>query len=278
MRALVVILALAAAPAHAQFNLRDLNINKMFDTAKKVVTATSDIAEPEEINIGHDMAARLLGAAPLVNDPALQRYVNNVGRWLASQSERPNLPWQFGVLDAPEVNAFAVPGGTVFVTKGLAQHMQSEAQLAGVLAHEISHVLRKHHLKAIQKSAQTSLAGDALQQAIKDPSGLARDKLISLGSELYTRGLDKSDEFEADRLGVVIAARGGYDSYGLPAVLQTLQAMNAQDSALAMMFKTHPSPTDRLGALSERMQPVLDQYATQPQLPERFASETKKLR
>ncbi|HWI37331.1 MAG TPA: M48 family metalloprotease, partial [Burkholderiales bacterium] len=211
-------------------------------------------------------------------DAALQRYVNNVGRWLASQSERPDLPWQFGVLDAPEVNAFAVPGGTVFVTNGLVQRMQSEAQLAGVLAHEISHVLRKHHLKAIQKGAQTALAGEALQQAVKDPSGMARDKLISLGSELYTRGLDKSDEFEADRLGVVIAARGGYDSYGLPAVLQTLQAMNAQDSALAMMFKTHPSPTDRLGMLSERMQPVLDQYATQPQLPERFVAETKKLR
>lgn len=278
MRALLLLLAVASVPAYAQFNLRDLNINKMFDTAKKVVTATSDIAEPEEINIGRDMASRLLGAAPLVNDPALQRYVNNVGRWLASQSERPDLPWQFGVLDAPEVNAFAVPGGTVFVTNGLVQRMQSEAQLAGVLAHEISHVLRKHHLKAIQKGAQTALAGEALQQAVKDPSGMARDKLISLGSELYTRGLDKSDEFEADRLGVVIAARGGYDSYGLPAVLQTLQAMNAQDSALAMMFKTHPSPTDRLGMLSERMQPVLDQYASQPQLPERFVAETKKLR
>ena len=278
MRVLLLVLAIAAAPAHAQFNLRDLNINKLVDTAKNVVKATSDIAEPEEINIGRDMAARLLGAAPLVNDAPLQRYVNNVGRWLASQSERPDLPWHFGVLDAPEVNAFAVPGGTVFVTKGLLQRMHSEAQLAGVLAHEISHVLRKHHLKAIQKGAQTALAGDALQQAIKDRSGLARDKLISLGSELYTRGLDKSDEFEADRLGVVIAARGGYDSYGLPGVLQTLQASNAQDSTLAMMFKTHPSPTDRLGALSERMQPVLDQYATQPQLPERFAAETKKLR
>jgi predicted Zn-dependent protease len=278
MKALLFVLALAAAPAHAQFNLRDLNINKLLDTAKNVVKATSDIAEPEEINIGRDMAARLLGAAPLVDDPALQRYVNNVGRWLASQSERPDLPWHFGVLDAPEVNAFAVPGGTVFVTKGLVQHMQSEAQLAGVLAHEISHVLRKHHLKAIQKGAQTSLAGDALQQALKDQSGLAREKLITLGSELYTRGLDKSDEFEADRLGVVIAARGGYDSYGLPAVLQALQAMNAQDSALALMFKTHPSPSDRLGALSERMQPVLDSYATQPQLPERFAAQTKKLR
>ena len=278
MRTLLVILAFAAAPAHAQFNLRDLNINKMLDTAKNVVKATTDIAEPEEINIGRDMAARLLGAAPLVNDPALQRYVNNVGRWLASQSERPDLPWHFGVLDAPEVNAFAVPGGTVFVTKGLVQRMQSEAQLAGVLAHEISHVLRKHHLKAIQKGAQTALAGEALQQAVKDQVPGARDKLISLGSELYTRGLDKSDEFEADRLGVVIAARGGYDSYGLPAVLQTLQAMNAQDSSLALMFKTHPSPTDRLGALSERMQPVLDSYAAQAQLPERFAAETKRLR
>jgi predicted Zn-dependent protease len=277
MRVLLVILAVAAAPAQAQFNLRDLNINKLVDTAKSVVKATSDIGEPEEINIGRDMAARLLGAAPLVNDPALQTYVNNVGSWLAAQSERPNLPWRFGVLDAPEVNAFAVPGGTVFVTKGLVQRMQSEAQLAGVLAHEISHVLRKHHLKAIQKGAQTSLAGEALQQALKHQPGVARDKLLTLGSELYTRGLDKSDEFEADRLGVVIAARGGYDSYGLPAVLQTLQAMNAQDSSLALMFKTHPSPTDRLGALSERMQPVLDQYATQPQLPERFAAETKKL-
>lgn len=278
MRALLLVLAFAAAPAHAQFNLRDLNINKMLDTAKNVVKATSDIAEPEEINIGRDMSARLLGAAPLVNDPALQRYVNNVGRWLASQSERPDLPWHFGVLEAPEVNAFAVPGGTVFVTKGLVQRMQSEAQLAGVLAHEISHVLRKHHLKAIQKGAQTSLAGEALQRALKDQSAVAREKLISLGSELYTRGLDKSDEFEADRVGVVIAARGGYDSYGLPAVLQTLQAMNAQDSTLALMFKTHPSPTERLGALGERMQGMLDAYATQPQLPERFAAETKKLR
>ncbi len=278
MKALILVVAFATAPAHAQFNLRDLNINKMIDTAKNVVKATTDIAEPEEINIGRDMASRLLGAAPLVSDAALQRYVNNVGRWLASQSERPDLPWHFGVLEAPEVNAFAVPGGTVFITKGLVQHMHSEAQLAGVLAHEISHVLRKHHLKAIQKGAQTSLAGEALQQAIKDPSGVAREKLISLGSELYTRGLDKSDEFEADRLGVVIAARGGYDSYGLPAVLQTLQAMNAQDSALALMFKTHPSPTDRLGALGERMQGVLDTYATQPQLPERFTAETKKLR
>jgi predicted Zn-dependent protease len=278
MKALLLLVLVFAAPAHAQFNLRDLNLNKLLDTAKNVVKATSDIAEPEEIAIGRDMAARLLGAAPLVDNPGLQRYVNLVGRWLASQSERPNLPWHFAVLEAPEVNAFAVPGGTIFVTKGLVQRVRSEAELAGVLAHEISHVVRKHHLKAVQKGAQTALAGEALQQALKDQSPAAREKLITLGNELYTRGLDKADEIEADRVGIVIAARAGYDSYGLPSVLQTLQAMNAQDSALALMFKTHPSPAERLGAITERMQPVLDAYAAQPQLPERFAAETKQVR
>ena len=278
MKALLLLLAVFATPVHAQFNLRELNINKLLDTAKNVVKATSDIAEPEEIAIGRDVAARLLGAAPLVDNPGLQRYVNLVGRWLASQSERPNLPWHFAVLEAPEVNAFAVPGGTIFVTKGLVQRMRSEAELAGVLAHEISHVVRKHHLKAIQKGAQTALAGEALQQALKDQAPAAREKLITLGNELYTRGLDKADEIEADRVGIVIAARAGYDSYGLPSVLQTLQAMNAQDSALALMFKTHPSPAERLGAITERMQPVLDAYAMQPQLPERFAAETKQVR
>jgi beta-barrel assembly-enhancing protease len=247
----------------------------MLETVKNVGKATRDIDEKEEIAIGRDMAARLLGAAPLHPDARLQRYVNQVGRWLASQTERPDLPWHFGVLDAPQLNAFAVPGGTIFVTRGLVARMNNEAELAGVLAHEIAHVLKKHHLKAIQENAQTSLAGDALSTAMQDRNSLARDKLISFGTELYARGLDKSDEIEADRLGVVIAARGGYDAYGLPAVLQTLQAMNPEDSAIALMFKTHPPAGDRLEALSEKMQPVLDAHSAHPQLAERFSAEAR---
>ncbi len=269
-RLLIVVGLLAALPAQAQFNF---NLERMLETVKNVGKATRDIDEKEEIAIGRDMAARLLGAAPLVPDARLQRYVNHVGRWLASQTERADLPWHFGVLDAPQLNAFAVPGGTIFVTRGLVARMRNEAELAGVLAHEIAHVLRKHHLKAIQKNAQTSLAGDALSTALQDRSSVARDKLISFGTEMYARGLDKSDEMEADRLGVVIAARGGYDAYGLPAVLQSLQGMNPQDSAIALMFKTHPPAGDRLEALSEKMQPVLDAHAAQPQLAERFSAE-----
>src|ERR687895_1238205 len=100
--------------AHAQFRLPNLDVNRMVDTVKNVGKAVKEIDEPEEISIGRDVAARLLGAAPLVPDAALQRYVNHVGRWLAAQTERPDLPWQFGVLDHGNVNAFAVPGGTIF--------------------------------------------------------------------------------------------------------------------------------------------------------------------
>jgi beta-barrel assembly-enhancing protease len=275
MRAIAFLLLLVALPVHAQFRLPSLDINKLVDTVKNVGKAVKDIEEPEEIAIGQDVASRLLGAAPLVPNPALQRYVNHVGRWLAAQSERPDLPWRFGVLDAPQLNAFAVPGGTIFITRGLLERMKSEAELAGVLAHEIVHVLRKHHLKAIQKGAQSALAGDALGAALKDRGGAARDKLIALGTEVYSRGLDKSDELEADRLGVVIAARGGYDAYGLPTVLQALQAMNAEDSGLALMFKTHPAPGERLAAL-DRMQSLLDAYAAQPQLADRFAASVRR--
>jgi len=277
MKGLFLLLGLIATlPAHAQFRLPNIDLNKALDTVKNVGKAVKEIDEPEEIAIGRDVASRLLGAAPLVPNPGLQRYVNNVGRWLAAQTERPDLPWQFGVLEHGNVNAFATPGGTIFITRGLLEKMRNEAELAGVLGHEIVHVLKKHHLKAIQKGAQTALAGEGLSTALKDRAGPARDKLIALGTEMYTRGLDKSDELEADRLGVVIAARAGYDAYGLPSVLQTLQAMNAQDSALALMFKTHPAPAERLDTLSEKMQPVLDAYSSQPQLAERFVRQIRK--
>jgi predicted Zn-dependent protease len=257
----------AALPAQAQ-----LNFNRLLDSARNIGKATQEIGEKEEIDIGQDIAARLLGAAPLMANDGVQRYVNSVGRWLASQTERPDLPWRFGVLEAPQLNAFATPGGHIFITRGLLERMKSEAELAGVLAHEISHVLKKHHLKAIQKGAQMELAGAAVSLlARQDRSTPNREKLLAAGSELFSRGLDKSDELEADRLGVVIAARGGYDAYGLPSVLQTLQAMNPEDSGVALMFKTHPAPAERLAAL-ERMQPTLDAYANQPQLAERFAA------
>jgi predicted Zn-dependent protease len=269
--ALLAALALRAAPAQAQFNI---NLNRLFDIGKNLKDATNEVDEKQEVQIGGELAAKLLGASPLAPNEGLQRYVNRVGRWLASQTERPDLPWRFGVLDAPQVNAFATPGGYIFVTRGLVERMKNEAELAGVLAHEIAHVLKKHHLTALQKNAQLELANTLVGTVNRDSNPQARERLLSAGSELFARGLDKDDELQADRLGVVIAARAGYDAYGLPAVLQTLQAMNAEDSSVALMFKTHPPPADRLAAL-EKLQPTLDAYAGQRQLPERFRQALK---
>src|SRR4051812_41957941 len=178
---LLIAAAALAMPAEAQFRIPDFNINKLIDTAKNVNKAVREPDENEEIALGQDVAARLLGAAPLAADPKLQQYVNRVGRWLALQSERPDLPWKFGVMEAPQVNAFAVPGGTIFVTRGLVQKMQSEAELAGVLSHEIVHVVRKHHLKAIQKGAMTQLSADAAGTALSSRGGNpeVRNKLVS---------------------------------------------------------------------------------------------------
>lgn len=267
VRLFISVLFFAAGTAQAQFNL---DLNRLIDTAKSIGQASTEIDEKGEIEIGRDVAARLLGAAPLHPSASLQRYVNEVGRWLASQTERAGLPWRFAVLDAPQVNAFATPGGYIFVTGGLIARMKTEAELAGVLAHEIVHVLRKHHLHAIQKGAMANVASNVVALAMQDRNSALRNRLVSFGTELYVRGLDKTDELEADRLGVVVAARGGYDPWGLPVVLQTLQSISPDDSAVALMFATHPPPTERLDAIEQRMLALLDAYATQPQLAKRF--------
>ena len=143
----------------------------------------------------------------------------------------------------------------MFITRGLLFQLRNEAELAGVLGHEIMHVVRKHHLDALQKQARLNLAGSvaatALEQRGKDPGEYA---WVAAGARtLYTRGLDRDDEFDADRAGVVLAARASYDPYGLPAVLQRLDAMAADDGRLALLFKTHPAPADRLAQLTARM-------------------------
>ena len=249
----------------------NMDMNKVLETAGKVAQGPAPISETQEISMGRGIASNLLGAAPLLDNRPVQKYVNQVGRWLTLNAERPDLPWHFAVLDDEDVNAFAAPGGYIFITKGLLVHIKSEAELAGVLAHEISHVLRRHHVEAIRKSTRTSIITDFAKDGLKDSGlGSVLTNLIGVGTELYARGLDKNDEYEADRMGVVIAARAGYDPYGLPAVLQTLQSMNPTHSNLALMFKTHPSLPDRLDLLDRTMSGSMDRFEAQPDLANRF--------
>lgn len=204
----------------------------------------------EETRIGRQISGNLLGAVPLVRDDKLQNYVNLVGNWVAAQSGRTDISWHFGVLDTEDINAFAAPGGYVFVTKGLYRRLNNEAQLAGVLAHEIAHVTRKHHLKVLKQSSLIGALGQAASKKAKDSDQVVQN-LIGNGAEIMARGLDKNAEFEADRVGIVFAARAGYEPWGLPDVLQDLASLPAKDDRTSLLFKTHPHPADRLAALGE---------------------------
>lgn len=214
-------------------------------------------SKEEEIALGREITGSLLGAAPLVKDAALQQYVNKVGRWVASQSERSDLPWKFGVIDSADLNAFAAPGGYVLVTKGLYQKLQNEAQLASVLGHEIAHVVKKHQLKVLQKQQVVSAGSDWLKDKLGKKNKLA-DKAIGTGAEISARGLDKEAEFEADRMGMVLAARAGYDAFSLGEVLQIMAQTNQSDSSVALLFKTHPHPDERLAKLGDAVGSKLD--------------------
>lgn len=256
----IALLMALALPAHA------LDLGKVLGGKSLKVGKTS---KTEEIQIGREITGNLLGAAPLVKDAELQKYVNRVGRWIASQSERPELPWHFGVIESNDLNAFAAPGGYVMLTKGLYRTLKNESELAGVLAHEIGHVIKKHHLKVLQKQQLLDLGAGVLGDQVGKNSGAVK-KLIGNGAEICARSLDKNAEFEADRIGVILAARAGYDPYGLPEVLQEIGHAGKDDGRVALLFKTHPHPDDRLAKLGEAAGDRLDAIKDGKTLEERF--------
>jgi len=275
---LTVTLFLAAGYANKGLTLdfSNIDLGKIIDTGKKAAQILITVPVEKEVEIGRGMSASLLGAAPLVDNDKTQRYVNRVGQWLASQTEREELTWHFGVLDVETVNAFAAPGGYIFVTKGLMRLCATESELAGVLAHEIGHVLKRHHLEALRKQAASDLATDLASDVISE-HGFNAKPFIKSGMELFARGLDRADELEADRIGVVIATRAGYEPYGLPRVLLTLNDMNPADSNLAWLTSTHPPSSERLSVLEELMKGKFESYNKQPQVVERYAMVAKSL-
>lgn len=226
-------------------------------------------SKEEEISLGRQIAGNLLGAAPLVKDAELQKYVNAVGRWVASQSERPDLPWRFGVIESEDINAFAAPGGYIMVTKGLYRQLSNEAQLAGVLGHEIGHIVKKHQLKVLQKQQLLNMGAGFLNDKYAKDNQLI-SKAIGTGAEISARSLDKSAEYEADRLGLSYATRAGYEPYALTDVLQTLGAVNKNDGSVALLFKTHPHPDERLVALGDAIGNKLDKIKGGKTLDSRF--------
>ena len=248
--------------------------------AKDASDAMKDMPEPEEIELGENVMAGVLGAAPLYDNDRIQRYVNEVGRWVASQSERPKLPWRFAVLDSKLPNAGAAPGGQIYITTGLLFRMRSEAELAGALAHEIAHVVQRHHVKAYQKqkmgSAAVGIGGAIIDSKVKTGglAGAATKTVFKYAiGEVRTMillSLDRTEEEQADRMGMVLAARAGYDPYGLVNVLQLLQDLQKDEGGASLLYSTHPAPADRIASLDKLMGKEMEKYSNQATLQDRF--------
>jgi predicted Zn-dependent protease len=255
---------LLVACQSTSLKIGNLDVGKLVGQGVKVFNA-HNIDQEQEIQFGENMSAVLLGVRPLYENKKINIYVNNVGMWLAQNSSRPNLPWHFGVINSSAINAFAAPGGFVFITSGMLMQLESEAQLAAVLAHEISHITEKHHLNAIKEEASRSAVTETLfisAQAYQDNTdGSNKEqeyrvwakKVTGMAQDLYVKGLNKEDEFMADEYGIRLLAKSGYDAFAYIDNLQVLASISADDSALALLYKTHPTPQQRLEALVEQV-------------------------
>jgi predicted Zn-dependent protease len=244
---LVATLMLAAPGIQAQS--RNLDLGAIFETAKNLTKSQSvgAMSEEEEAVIGKEVVAATLGSYPPIRDPGLQHRLNQIGVWIALQSSRPDLPWRFAAVESETINAFAAPGGTILVTRGMLGHVTNEAELACVLGHEIGHVTRRHHIAVLQKSLLVSAGASALSAASKTGgSEEYRKLLIGESKEIFNRRLDRGAEREADEDGILLAARAGYDPAACLNFMQRLAGLKADTGALAALYKTHPTAKERV--------------------------------
>ena len=205
------------------------------------------MSEAQEIDLGRQMDAEVRREMGVYNDPELQRYVESIGLRLAKQSDRPNLPWHFAVVDSPAVNAFALPGGYIYLTRGIMPFLDNEAQLAGVLGHEIGHVTARHAAQQYTKATSAGLGLTLLSIFVPEArpfGGLAEN---ALGLLFLKHGRDA--ERQADSLGAQYSARTGWDPSGVAGMLNTLARLDeaaGSRKGVPNWLSTHPAPADRV--------------------------------
>lgn len=215
------------------------------------------IGEEREIQMGRDAHQQVLASMGAYDDPELQRYVDQVGQRLARASERPNLPWTFTVIDDASVNAFAIPGGYVYLTRGILTHMSSEAEMAGVLGHEIGHITARHSVEQMSR-AQLAQIG-MVAGMIASPEFRQYGDLAQTGLGLAFLKFGRDDERQADDLGLRYIVDQNYNPLEMAEIFRVLDRVSAQTSQgrLPNWLSTHPNPVNRISRIESQVPPGL---------------------
>jgi len=232
--------------------------------ATNPVTGKSElslVSESQEIELGKQGSADVRQSMGLVQDAGLQSYVRDIGLRLAASSERPNLPWSYEVIDDASVNAFALPGGPVFITRGILAYMQNEAELATVLGHETGHITAKHSVHQISREQLASLAlgvGSVLSSNVAALAGIAGQ-----GLGLLFLKYSRDNEDQADDLGFRYALKDGYDVRAMRTVFEMLDRVSAAagQGRLPQWLSTHPDPGSRIAKTDQRLTTVTQNLA-----------------
>lgn len=245
MRRLPGLLLAAAllAPATAEAQGIGERLRRAARGVGNVARTLLPISTDKEVEIGRGIAATIAGRFPVSHDTLLTAYLNLVGLTVAGEAPRPDIAYRFAVLETPLVNAFAAPGGYVFITRGALELLRSESELAAVLAHEVGHVNRRHVIEQIRRA-------DFMRE-MSDQTGITGERLgrvVGQGSNVLFTGLSRTDELEADSIGFELAASAGYHPGGLAAFIGRLESR--REGPARELFATHPLPAERLAHLA----------------------------
>ena len=213
------------------------------------------MSEAQEVQLGQEMDPHVKQEMGVYNDTELQRYVSDIGMRLARASERPNLPWSFTVVDEPAVNAFALPGGKIYVTRGILAFLRDETQLAGVLGHEIGHVTARHSAQQYTKATSAGIGLTLLSIFVPEAQPFQGLAETALGVMFLKHGRD--DELQADRLGVQYTGRTGWDPAGVAGMLRTLARLDEASGSrrgVPNWLSTHPAAADRVAQVQRFIQ------------------------
>src|SRR6476469_9733526 len=234
---------------------------KMFVVALAVVSTACGVSQQQEIEIGQSNVQQINQQLPIVNDAEANRYINVLGDSIARLTARGDLPWQFFIVNSAEVNAFAVPGGYIYVNRGLIDRAKNLSQLAGVLGHEIGHVVKRHTIKQMQQQ-QGAQVGVTLGCVLLNVCGseIAQAGINIAGGAIFAK-FSRDDEKQADEVGIDNVVRAGISPKGIPEMFQILlDERQADPSSTELWFGTHPTEESRIAdtqRIIDRIDPAI---------------------